>query len=938
MDERLASALCGCCRTAAAPTPAEIDNQPGLSAVVYRVGTFASFREAMLRAIAHEPALRGLTTRRSDDPAITVLELWAAVADVLTFYQERIANEAWLRTARERDSVLRLVRMLDYHLRPGLAATTRLAFTAQDGASVRIPVGLRVMSTPGQDERPQIFETVEEIAADFRLNRLAVLPAPIAVNPLGQGRQAAFLTTDEAGWQAAKALRPGDKVVLFGTGGPVVAPVAAATYADVMGWGVPLRVSAAHSAWGPPADLASDLAFWAMSVAPVFSLLSDPAPDPGQPEEKEIKEVRVEGDRFLLSWATPVVKDVWTTATEARVFTAKMNVFGHDAPDTFPTVKVEGDPQHPVWGSKSVDFALSGSILPLDRSYKDLTVGEELLVYESGKDPLVVTVTGVSEGEEILGDAPGGIADHRYRAKVTRASVSEALSLGDRRNAVVYRLKGPRIPLWTRDFPALIDSSRLYVPAVRLDAAGEALEIGRTIVGGELKAGVAIRLTEIAPGRQVLLEDHTGLPIAAEITARTVEEIAGQDFLVIDVSALVPIQLETRTAVLLGNVARATHGESVRDESLGDGDAAQPFQRFALRKRPLTYVPSAQSARGEAALRVLVNGERWDEVPSLYGQPPKAQVYTARQADDGTTVLQFGDGVSGARLPSGRGNVAASYRQGSGLEGRLAARQLNILLDRPVGLKDAVNPAATEGGADPEVLDRAREVAPTTVRTFGRAVSLLDFEWLALESGQIAKARATWVWVGLEKAVHLTVAGQQGGIFSPEELRTLRSALTRQRDPNHPLLLADVCRVPIVVAAQLRVDGRSVRKTVLAAARQALLAAFAFDAVGFSQPVHLSDVYRVLQDVAGVDSVDVDLLHFKGHEGWTAAQLTLRGASAAAVQPHLRLFAARPATTPVDPVVAAAFGVNLPAVFPAEQAFFANPAEDVQLAATGGLE
>ena len=60
---------------------------------------FATFRQAMLEAIARQPALARLTTRESDDYAITLLELWAAVGDVLTFYQERIANESFLRTA-----------------------------------------------------------------------------------------------------------------------------------------------------------------------------------------------------------------------------------------------------------------------------------------------------------------------------------------------------------------------------------------------------------------------------------------------------------------------------------------------------------------------------------------------------------------------------------------------------------------------------------------------------------------------------------------------------------------------------------------------------------------------------------------------------------------------------------------------------------------------
>ena len=234
-----------------------------------------------------------------------------------------------------------------------------------------------------------------------------------------------------------------------------------------------------------------------------------------------------------------------------------------------------------------------------------------------------------------------------------------------------------------------------------------------------------------------------------------------------------------------------------------------------------------------------------------------------------------------------------------------------------------VNPAAAEGGADPETLARAREAAPTTVKTFGRAISLLDFESLALESGLVAQARATWVWVGLEKAIHLTVAGQEGGIFSPESLEVLHSGLTAQRDPNHPLILANVSRVPVVVQARIVVDGRYVRDTVLKAARRALLDAFAFRNVTFARPVHLSDVYRVLQDVTGVSYVDVDLLHFKGHETWTAEELTLRGATAAAVQEHLRFFAARPIGSQV---------------LPAEQAFVQNEVQDVQLTAEGGLE
>jgi hypothetical protein len=945
MDASPKPGLCGCCETAASPTPLAVDNLPGLAAVAYRIGTYASFREAMLRALSKEPALATLTSRTDDDPAITVLDLWAAVGDVLTFYQERIANEAFLRTAVQRDSVLRMVRMLDYHLRPGLAATTRLAFTAETGATVRIPVGLRVMSTPGQDQTPQIFETVEAITADFRLNRLAVLPQPAAVNPLAQGRQTAFLTSNTAGWQAAKTLMPKDKVVLFGgTGVPPLPPPKFQSYGEIVGWALPNRVVAVPVAWGAPANVGAELLYWETRSA--FPVKSSVAPaDPNAPEEKEVQEVQIDGDRFVLVWTQPVVKSVWSATTEARIYRERMRVFGHDAPEVYAIVTPDSDPKKPPsWSSVTVPVVLPvavGSPLPLDRVYKDLAVGDELMIYEPGKDPATLQVTGISQGEATLGNAPtGSLADQRPRGTVTQVTLSGALSITNLRNVQIYWLKGPAIPLWPADFPDLLTGGSVYVPAVRQDEEGTVVEIGRTISGKDLVPGVAIRPTDVAPGREVLLTDHTGIPVAATVTACTVFQLAKQDFLRIDLASLSAIQLETRTAVLLGNVAAATHGETVRGEIEGDGNASLPFQRFALRRSPLTYVPSARTARGESALTLLANGERWQEVPSLYAQPPTARVYTARQTDDGTTVLQFGDGSSGARLPTGRGNVTATYRHGSGLAGRLVAEQLNILLDRPVGLKTASNPAPTEGGADPEVQDHARQAAPATVKTFGRIVSLLDFELLALESGEIAKARATWVWDGLEKGVHLTVAGQLGGTFSPDELQRLYSGLTRQRDPNHPLVLANFSRVPIVIQATITVDADFVQADVQKAARAALLAAFAFDAVVFAMPVHLSEVYRILQDVPGVSFVDIDVLHYKGYATWTPAQLASRGATKDSVQPRLRMFAARPlagSSAANDPSVLALFGSHPPAVLPAEQAFFADEPHDAVVNALGGL-
>lgn len=167
------SANCGCCAClAGAGERTDIANRPGLSTLRYRAGTYASFYDAMIRRLtvpreksAGPYSLHALTTRESDDPAIALLDAWAITGDVLTFYQERIAVEGFLRTATERRSILELGRLVGYTLKPGVSASVYLAYTVDDTAKTIIPAGSKAQSIPGAGEQPQTFETQEDIEA-----------------------------------------------------------------------------------------------------------------------------------------------------------------------------------------------------------------------------------------------------------------------------------------------------------------------------------------------------------------------------------------------------------------------------------------------------------------------------------------------------------------------------------------------------------------------------------------------------------------------------------------------------------------------------------------------------------------------------------------------------------------------------------------------------
>jgi len=164
---------CGCCEGLDILTPVSVFNRPGLAALFYRAGTHGSFLETMKARLSSSefPTLAGLTTRDGGDASIAMLDAWATVADVLTFYQERIVNEGYLRTATERRSILELARLIGYRLRPGLAASVYLAYTLEPTQeTTTIEPGNKAQSIPGPNELPQVFETAERFKAHSKLN------------------------------------------------------------------------------------------------------------------------------------------------------------------------------------------------------------------------------------------------------------------------------------------------------------------------------------------------------------------------------------------------------------------------------------------------------------------------------------------------------------------------------------------------------------------------------------------------------------------------------------------------------------------------------------------------------------------------------------------------------------------------------------------------
>ncbi len=171
------------------PTPSFPPGQPALR---HSLGNYESFLAELLTAtpLAQLPdgPFAGTRPLASMDLSAgagfgrAYLEAWARVSDVLSFYQERLMNEGYLRTAVQASSVRLLLASLDYAPFPAVSSEVLLAFTVvdpSDGSPVTIPPGTAVQSVPsGAAGLPLTFETSEPVRARAAWNALAAYVPP----------------------------------------------------------------------------------------------------------------------------------------------------------------------------------------------------------------------------------------------------------------------------------------------------------------------------------------------------------------------------------------------------------------------------------------------------------------------------------------------------------------------------------------------------------------------------------------------------------------------------------------------------------------------------------------------------------------------------------------------------------------------------------------
>lgn len=700
--------------------PKRPNNRAGLSRIDYRIGTYADIREALLRWLDNDPVLAAWTYREADDPGIALLEGAAILGDILTFYQNLYANEGYLRTAQWRDSIADLVKLLGYRLSPGLGGKGIFAIGVKKTQPVLVPAGFSVKAQLTGLAQQAEFETRTEFVAIPALSEFH-LYRPTRTPPFGETVTVFSIATVQLE-QAGVQINASDRLMLLDREPTNNAQIVVVKAVEP---DFDRTRIAIEGTWKKGSGLHQVKAF---KLGRTFRHFGHNAPP-------------------------YVVKLTDATATQQAItYNRKLH----------STTGITGD--------TTIEPSLAAKVLPLDNEVNDLVVGSNLILegvaYHNAT--LVRQIDSFQAASMTWGALSGATTLVTVTEEIDDLRFGHTHSYTDIRNLVIHETIGSSFQLTSNPQPdPAADGERLEFfgePDVYKQLDGRTL-ILRKADGTVIEVVGAITRTGLIGSRAKFRPLFLSPPLSAPFS-------------------LTDFPRSQPQVTVYGNAIEAFQGKTEKEAVLGNGDQRQIFQTFKLPKSPLTYFNSSSETPPEIPeLQVYVNNHLWKQVSSLFGQKPDAEIYIVRQDANGDSWAQFGDGETGARLPSGIKNVVAKYRTGIGAYGTLkeGTKVQGGKLDR---LDQLWLPGIVAGGAQPETGENAREAAPGKVQSLGRLVSLKDFETETLAISGVSKVSATWTLVLNVPAVVLTVLMETGREKEIEEVRIILKTYNRCRGLN----------------------------------------------------------------------------------------------------------------------------------------------------------
>lgn len=870
--------------------PRRPDNRPGLSHIDYRIGSYAQVREYLLRNLDKTANLSAWTHRGADDPGIALLEGAAILCDILTFYQELYANEAYLRTAEWRESIADLARLLGYRLSPGLGGRATFAFEIKGTEAVVIPAGFPVKAEVEGLDKPADFETSEEATAYPWLSRFN-LYRPLASPQISSATNEFYIQSpDQLSAATPVAFKAGDRLML-GEADSASNPkrlkkaeiVIVGSVRELHGIKV-IKIKGKLKRAGSVQQLA------AYKLGRSFHHFGHNGPrtmtEPPEKVSSTVKVISETQTEVESELPKQVSISFYRSISASTASTKSSSGSGLYVTGDFSQgignigLGLQYQANYIQGGAESMQSVPGFTVIDISQAFKPTLIVEPTL----GKTefPLDAEVQDLPPGITLLIQAQlhkssaGGTNDEftlvRSISNIKTTSMTWGLSTGT--TSLVTLNETLDVSTESYDYMDIREAlfHETVGPLLTLRAVLEdASPSGKNILNFYGTTEQAQNLL----GRNLIFVKEGSAPLTVHVKA--VEETSATDGLhpllhqiEIDRNDLEYADFPNSppfACTVYGNIVEATQGKTETQATLGNGDSRLVFQNFKIPKAPLTYLLSTGETPPEVpSLEIYVNNRLWKRVSSFFGHGADEEIYIVREDAEDNSWVQFGDGKTGARLPSGIKNVVAKYRTGTGAFGALKEKTKVQAGGKLDGLDKIQMPDVAAGGSEPEEGENAREAAPGKIQSLGRLVSLKDFEAETLGLSGVTKVSAAWKLVNNIPEVVLMVLMDTGRDAELAAVEETLDGYNKSRGPNRfPVSAHKAARKYVAIHATYGYDStyleedvrRAIEKALgtnsgVAGARDDQTGLFSLRRRGFGQREYATSIAGIIQRVEGV--------------------------------------------------------------------------------------
>ena len=790
-----------------APCPPEPLNEPEIN---YLAKDYASFRQLLLDRLAL--IMPGWTERHVPDIGLTLVEILAYAGDHLSYYQDAVATEAYLDTARQRISLRRHARLVDYFLHEGCNARAWLALSVFGAPSF----DLDLTSTNFFAQLNQDDSLARDVLTQEEFQQLA--PGSYEVfEPM----QNSSLTLREAH----------NEIHFYSWGQRECCLPRGSTSASLLdGW---LFVEPpAPAPDQPPADTGTSKPPIQPKVAP--DVKRKPPIWPGE----EVTFTRLlnlqPGDVLIFEEVIgPKTGNPADADPLHRVAVRLTKVSLNE--DSLILVEVDGGQKTPD-GPITV-YQRPTPVLDIEWQAEDaLPFALCLSAVSSAPECRYLENVSVARGNVLLVDHGLAILPPEELGTVPLDHTQAECDCEGQASEVTY-LPGPFRPVLR--FPGI--TYRQPLPAD--DPQNNQWVSAKSLIGQDPRAALP----------QVLLNEVPAAPDA---------DAAGG---LLPLFKFADIEDPTQLVQNLLNPQNAAEAllrlrlSSKTEKDLQQYKPGDPLSPALL-----------------ADLRADLNGllRTWEPLFDLLRSGPDDLNFVVEVDNEGRAHLRFGDNDLGERPPAGS-SFYASYRTGNGVRGNLGAESIShiVLLEHLNGVDlRARNPLPSLGGVDPEPMAEARLFAPTSFRsTLERAILADDYAAITKRefSSELQGAATELAWTGSWYEADVALDPLNSESIGPGLALSVGRRIDQFRRMGHDLHIEQAQYVPLDIELSICVDSSFLRGHVKAALLELFSnrlqsngqpGFFHPDRLSFGDDIYLSQLVATAQGVAGVSSVEVTKL------------------------------------------------------------------------------